>query len=427
MRELCVSGFYQLLRGQWLLLLAGSLAVIFLAACSARKQGSVVNVAAKSVLSQLGNIEKNPAYKGDGGAAQVVITEGKAQILAAGEQTAYERAKEHALRNAVEQVLGVLLIGQTEVEAGTLIRDNIVAKSSGFVKQYQVLAETNVRQIKQLKLKAWVVKRDVEHDVLTQRILQQRAGFPRLLILVDAHSDGQVPLAPALKTLSAALSSALSAKQFQVLNQEVQTRALDQWQAGLASAEVRAAAAQQARAQFIVAATLSAVSNTLDNNHYFKKRALRSVNVEVALELYAAADGRVIFAQTAAASAVALNVTSAARMGATEVSAILATALVDTLLRYWDERLNEGSFYEIVISGLTITESAVLREHFTPRTIEGVLAVVDRGFASGTQTFTMHYLGRLQELATALAASGKLPFTLTLAAYSEARAQLEKR
>ena len=69
------------------------------------------------------------------------VVEGQAVIGSAGVEAALEAAKHDAMRNYVEQQVGVKVSATTEVEMGRVVRDNIVAHSDGYVQIKQIVSQ----------------------------------------------------------------------------------------------------------------------------------------------------------------------------------------------------------------------------------------------------------------------------------------------
>ena len=75
------------------------------------------------------------------GMASAEVVEGQAVIGSDGVEAALEAAKHDAMRNYVEQQVGVKVSATTEVEMGRVVRDNIVAHSDGYVQIKQIVSQ----------------------------------------------------------------------------------------------------------------------------------------------------------------------------------------------------------------------------------------------------------------------------------------------
>lgn len=73
-------------------------------------------------------------------------------------QVAKEKALRAALRNAVEQVLGTVLAGNTQVQDNEKIRSRIFSQSRGFVEEYRIITENTEGNYYRIELIAKIAK-----------------------------------------------------------------------------------------------------------------------------------------------------------------------------------------------------------------------------------------------------------------------------
>lgn len=100
----------------------------------------------------------------DGEASEFVVAEGMAPLgkdLGLSRDIAILRAKQ----NAIEQ-LGVGIDSQTIVDMGQTLDDMIKVQTFGLVKAYEVLSQGAEGNQYKVKIKAWVVPRDKEREIL---------------------------------------------------------------------------------------------------------------------------------------------------------------------------------------------------------------------------------------------------------------------
>ena len=72
---------------------------------------------------------------------------GLGSIVNGDRAAAFEEAKQNALRQAVEQGVGVLLSSHTRVENFAIIEDNIYTRTEGYVRSYEVLEENLLNEL----------------------------------------------------------------------------------------------------------------------------------------------------------------------------------------------------------------------------------------------------------------------------------------
>lgn len=97
-----------------------------------------------------------------------------------------------AQRSAVERVVGVIVSAHTRVDKAVAIEQNILARTSGYVKKYDVLSERKEGGYWKTRIRALVSFDSVASDLKSFGILDaKRAGDPRVAVLVDETVDGQ--------------------------------------------------------------------------------------------------------------------------------------------------------------------------------------------------------------------------------------------
>ncbi len=94
--------------------------------------------------------------------AEVVTREasGEAAIVGGNVDRAAREAKEAALREAVEQVAGVLISAQSISANSQLISDQVFSHSAGYVRSYQVLSQTQDKGVVKVTVRAEVGTRN---------------------------------------------------------------------------------------------------------------------------------------------------------------------------------------------------------------------------------------------------------------------------
>lgn len=122
--------------------------------------------------------------------ATVVTKEGvgEAAVIAKDEQRAFEQAKENALRNAVEQAAGVRIDADTVVVNNQLVRDQVFANTSGYVKKFDLVDKKIEKGVATVKVKADVITEHLDKDITAARDLVKRMGRPSIVIVVQEQT-----------------------------------------------------------------------------------------------------------------------------------------------------------------------------------------------------------------------------------------------
>lgn len=79
-----------------------------------------------------------------------------------------EEARKSAFRMAVERAVGTVIASESESKNGELTRDDIVAYSAGYVKDYQLVETNPLEDRVQVKMKVWVSPSKLADRLLNQ-------------------------------------------------------------------------------------------------------------------------------------------------------------------------------------------------------------------------------------------------------------------
>lgn len=156
---------------------------------------------------------------------------GEAAIVKGDEARALDEAVKNALRAAVEQVAGVSIEGQTQTLDNVLVRDQVVARTSGYVKKHQLVSRKADKGVLTVKVKAEVGKSELGKDVEAARALVKRFGRPSIAIVLQeqtAHVDdtGKVTGATSSEVTAVVLTEVFKADGWEIKDPAVLAGAL---------------------------------------------------------------------------------------------------------------------------------------------------------------------------------------------------------
>jgi hypothetical protein len=118
---------------------------------------------------------------------------GYSAIVAGNETSAYEQAKRAALREAVEEGMGVLLSSQTLVENFVALEDHILTSTSGYVRSFDVVEHGKIdASTYQVKIEATVALGELHRSLEALDLLIESAGNPYIVILSQVPSEKDV-------------------------------------------------------------------------------------------------------------------------------------------------------------------------------------------------------------------------------------------
>lgn len=132
---------------------------------------------------------------GWGAVTKTVQTQGQGVVLRGDTATAFIEAKNHALRQAVEQAVGVLVSARSRVANFTLLEDDIYSRTAGFVRRYDIIERKRLDENTYgVELRAEVDLGGLESRLQHSGQMAQEIGSPRLYCLGDsALAHGVVP------------------------------------------------------------------------------------------------------------------------------------------------------------------------------------------------------------------------------------------
>lgn len=149
-----------------------------------------------------------------------VIGKGQAKIFNNNEGSARNQALRNALRDAVKQGVGVLLDSNTIVKNWTVIQDEVYSSARGFVKQYTVIRDEKVNDTWYIDIEAEVSTGDIKNKLSELRILHQKMGNKRLMIIYNPqHPDALPDDHSAVRSALTALPAEFNQAGFRIFDQ----------------------------------------------------------------------------------------------------------------------------------------------------------------------------------------------------------------
>ena len=269
-----------------------------------------------------------------------VESTGFGAIVKGDRAAAFEEAKMNALRQAVEEAVGVLLSSHSRVENFALIEDNIYTRTEGYVRAYEVLEENLLDE----STLAVTLESTVELGILQDRIdglevLIESAGNPYILILESSLAKGEVGIH---------LRSAL-AKISKRLNLMVVP--------DISSVESSAEAAQigkETGADIVLFAHYESALQG-DKPIPFSDRSLGGLGIysavaNVKLEGLWSDTGRVFSTHYGSARVAAGQAETAMEKAGAQCTSSLADSLVKDLVANWQEKVYSGRLVRVVVN-----------------------------------------------------------------------------
>lgn len=140
-----------------------------------------------------------------------VQAEGYGVIIAGDRVTAFEEAKRAALRQAVEEGVGVLLSAHSRVENFVAIEDRIFTSTTGYVRTYEVVEQgERGGDVYFVKVDATVELGALQKDLDAIDVVIEQAGNPYILCMAPEGNAENVELALLMRSALREVSNQLN-------------------------------------------------------------------------------------------------------------------------------------------------------------------------------------------------------------------------
>ncbi|MFH1619414.1 MAG: hypothetical protein ABIG11_05865 [bacterium] len=137
-------------------------------------------LAACAVMSACsGHLKVGPGWEGE-----TVTAEGMVPYDAKDVSATKASALAAAQRHAVEQVVGVFVSGQTQVQQATAIQQKVLARTQGFIRRYEILREGRDGEYWKTKIKAVVLVQDIGTLLNELKLVERPRNAVKALVLL---------------------------------------------------------------------------------------------------------------------------------------------------------------------------------------------------------------------------------------------------
>jgi hypothetical protein len=359
----------------------------------------------------------------------VVTVEGMGAIIAGDKAKAEEDAVNDALRNAVEQVVGMHVESQTLVENFVVVQDRILSRTRGFVSAYRVVSREEEPDLIRVKVEATVKEADLVSDLDALHLLAARKGYPRLLVLIDEQiylDEGGAEREPTTvdaSTTTGALMSALRPKGFRFVDPSVvaagaESNMLSSALQGNAAEAVRIGRAYQA--DVILLGRAISRRGTIP----YGGGGLVSMQSVVNVQAIRADTGEIFARADESAPQVGNSPLDAAHGALRKAVERLAPQLMGEIVDNWSQEVTGGTVVELVIvNDLGFTG---VRRFITllPGYVRGAEEVSMRNFAEGMTTLEVRFKGSALDLAGELSTKEWAEFKIDVTGVTANRVQI---
>jgi hypothetical protein len=284
-----------------------------------------------------------------------------------------------AQRDAVEKGIGMILLSQTEIENFMLKRDQIITKTSGMVKGYDIVSESKTSDgLFQIKIKARLSKTAMHADLAAAHILIATMDKPRVMVVVPENNAGASDAASSYSE-NAIVAFLKDPYDFELVDPQVvaSLRASKEKMASLTGDPVAAAAiGSRYGAEVMVCGTaMSKVAEGMSQN----LGGMVSVQADVNLRAINCSNARIIGTADGHAAKVHISPATAGSQAISKASVNASQKLLDAIMKDWSKQVNNGI-------GLTVSVKNVVNFRLrktilqTIEAVSGVSSVNERGW-----------------------------------------------
>lgn len=336
--------------------------------------------------------------------AEMITAEGVAAIT--GNVTiAREKAIDDALRRAVEQAVGTMISSDTMTNNFQVVHDKILAQTSGYVKNYQIIKEERVGQEFRVTIMADVGRENLQRTLEALGLLHELKEKPKVMVIIEEQVGGLFGTTEwrNVGQAESTIMERLLAAGFNVVDPGTVRANIPRDKAlRLLEGDPKAA----------VAAGLQYGAQVVITGRAFSKNAggkllgtnMQSIQATLQARVVRADDGRVISSRSEQGTKAHIDEMQGGALAIKEASEKLSDTLMNDILNSWKKEVyGRSQEITLVISGLVSYRHLSAVKKFLESDLQGVKAVHQRSFTQGTAELLLDYGGKTSFVADELA------------------------
>ena len=316
---------------------------------------------------------------------------------------AFERARDAALREAVEEAMGTLISSHTQVHNFALIEDNIFSRTEGYVRSFEVVEQGAIdEQTYRVVVDAQVSLGQLHHQLDALNLLIEAAGNPRIVcigrerLLVNGQ-ERDVNWGIVANELTRVLQQA--SDRFTIsslkLNDSMQNLAIE---------ELVEHAAGQADIVIVGDVVVEEIQGITFSSASLESRGIKSANANLQIRAMWADNRRALAALKGVRKAAASSLEAAALKGVGQGIQALSGELLEKLAKDWQQKVYSGRLIRLEIEAQR--EKVNLFERDFAARVGGIERVYPRSFADGLAIYEIQAKNSAYQVARELSAKG---------------------
>lgn len=346
--------------------------------------------------------------------AEMITAEGVVAITGENMAIFREKAIDDALRRAVEQAVGTMISSDTMTNNFVLVHDKILAQTSGYVKNYQIIKEERVGQEFRVTVMADIGRDNLQRSLEALGLLHVLKEKPKVMVIIEEKVGGLFGTT-AWENVGQAESTIMErliAAGFNVVD-PAQVRANIPRDKALRLLEGDPKAAAAAGLQYGAQVVITGRSFSKNAGGKLLGTQMQSVQATLQARVIRSDDGRVISSRSEQGTRAHIDEMQGGVLAIKEASEKLSDTLMNDILGSWKKEVY-GRVQEItlVISGLVSYRHLSAIKKFLETDLQGVKAVHQRSFTQGIAELLLDYGGKTSFVADELASKRFTGFRL---------------
>jgi len=339
--------------------------------------------------------------------AKEVVATGLGSILGGDVAHARDDAIEDALRNGIENALGLIVESETLVENYQLIEDNIFSKTQGYVQKYDVIREgKRNEQLYEVTVRAVVKMIDLKNDLEGIATLMRRKNTPRMMVIIEERNIGEAPglfhyFEADMNSAETALMEAFMSKGFKFVDLATVKRNVKREQAAaILEGDVAQAAALGRTVGAEVVITGKALAKATVVEVFGAKT--RSQQATVTVRAIRTDTGDIIATSLAQGAFPHIDDVVGGTKAIQLACEKLSESLIDQILDRWQADVSSGTTITLKVRGVSSLSQLTKFKSALKYYVRGLSSVVQRDWYEGFATLEVVMTGNAEDLAQRL-------------------------
>lgn len=329
---------------------------------------------------------------------------GEAAIVDNNRDKALQDAKNAALREAVEKVVGVMLSSDTVTANNQLVSDRIFTNSAGYIHKYDILEKKEEGGVMKVTVRAEVGTAQLDKDLQAVRALVRRLASGRLLIVLQEQSVSSDKIITQTNVLSQTLAETFQKDGWRIIDPAFAAGKLEV-ASGVSLLTPEKKVIQDLRsADYIVTGTVTmrheSAKAAFELNNYFP------VTGEFELAVFATDSGTQIAHLSDKFDSQGVPVSVSYERTAHSIAKTRGQKIVEDVRKavvdYLSKSEQNGNAVVVTVTGLADYASVSEFKKLLAQAVTGLRDVKQGDFTKGKATFDALLVGTTDDFATAL-------------------------